>query len=118
MTAKHLSRLYGFIIVLMSECPLSLLLPWWLNKVTHLICYKFEGEKYELAKKIPKIKLVNHRWLEDCLRDWALLPEDDYNKSGYEMEMMEAEARDSEDEAENTIMKNLGGETCIRVLLI
>lgn len=26
MTAKHLSRLYGFIIVLMSECPLSLLL--------------------------------------------------------------------------------------------
>ncbi|CAL9024027.1 unnamed protein product [Prunus brigantina] len=79
------------------------------NKVTHLICYKFEGEKYELAKKIPKIKLVNHRWLEDCLRDWALLPEDDYNKSGYEMEMMEAEARDSEDEAENTIMKQSGG---------
>ncbi|XP_075492080.1 BRCT domain-containing protein At4g02110-like isoform X2 [Primulina tabacum] len=41
------------------------------NKVTHLICYKFEGEKYELAKKIKKIKLVNHRWLEhwhaECL---------------------------------------------------
>lgn len=27
-----------------------------------LIC---TGEKYELAKKIKKIKLVNHRWLED-----------------------------------------------------
>lgn len=23
------------------------------------------GEKYELAKKLKKIKLVNHRWLED-----------------------------------------------------
>lgn len=23
------------------------------------------GEKYELAKKMKKIKLVNHRWLED-----------------------------------------------------
>lgn len=23
------------------------------------------GEKYELAKKLAKIKLVNHRWLED-----------------------------------------------------
>lgn len=23
------------------------------------------GEKYELAKKLTKIKLVNHRWLED-----------------------------------------------------
>ncbi|XP_068311924.1 BRCT domain-containing protein At4g02110 [Pyrus communis] len=78
------------------------------NKVTHLVCYKFEGEKYELAKKIPKMKLVNHRWLEDCLRDWQLLPEDNYNISGYELEMMEAEARDSEDEAENTFGKQSG----------
>ncbi|KAJ4727782.1 BRCT domain-containing protein [Melia azedarach] len=50
------------------------------NKVTHLICYKFEGEKYELAKKIKTMKLVNHRWLEDCLRDWELLPEANYDK--------------------------------------
>nr|TKR59195.1 BRCT domain-containing family protein [Populus alba] len=49
------------------------------NRVTHLICYKFEGEKYELANKM-KIKLVNHRWLEDCLRNWELLPEDNYSK--------------------------------------
>ncbi|KAF2578611.1 hypothetical protein F2Q68_00002462 [Brassica cretica] len=35
------------------------------NRVTHLICYKFEGEKYELAKRMKRIKLVNHRWLED-----------------------------------------------------
>ncbi|RXH84451.1 hypothetical protein DVH24_027350 [Malus domestica] len=105
------------------------------NKVTHLVCYKFEdlhfihylsltfvlkvtkqiifilsGEKYELAKKIPKMKLVYH-WLEDCLRDWQLLPEDTYNTSGYELEMMEAEARDSEDEAENTFVKQAGVRT-------
>ncbi|KAJ4838654.1 hypothetical protein Tsubulata_004247 [Turnera subulata] len=70
------------------------------NKVTHLISYKFEGEKYELASKLKRIKLVNHRWLEDCLREWVLLPEDNYSKSGYELEMMEVEARDSEDDAE------------------
>ncbi|PON61686.1 Zinc finger-domain containing protein [Parasponia andersonii] len=72
------------------------------NKVTHLICYKFEGEKYELAKRLPQIKLVNHRWLENCLRDWELLPEANYNKSDYELEMMEAEAKDSEDEAKDS----------------
>ncbi|XP_010456981.1 PREDICTED: BRCT domain-containing protein At4g02110-like [Camelina sativa] len=48
------------------------------NRVTHLICYKFEGEKYELAKRMKKIKVVNHRWLEDCLKNWKLLPEVEY----------------------------------------
>ncbi|KAG6417767.1 hypothetical protein SASPL_119960 [Salvia splendens] len=55
------------------------------TKVTHLICYKFEGEKYELAKKMKTIKLVNHHWLED---------------SGFEL-MMEAQAKDSEEETED-----------------
>lgn len=79
------------------------------NKVTHLICYKFEGEKYELAKKIKSIKLVNHRWLEDCLRVWELLPEANYDKSGYELETVEAEAKDSEEEAEIASLKQFGG---------
>ncbi|KAG7553271.1 BRCT domain [Arabidopsis thaliana x Arabidopsis arenosa] len=75
------------------------------NRVTHLICYKFEGEKYELAKRIKRIKLVNHRWLEDCLKNWKLLPEVDYEISGYELDLMEASARDSEDEAEDASVK-------------
>ncbi|XP_018472748.1 BRCT domain-containing protein At4g02110 isoform X2 [Raphanus sativus] len=75
------------------------------NRVTHLICYKFEGEKYELAKRMKRIKLVNHRWLEDCLKNWKLLPEVDYEISGHELEMMEASARDSEDEAEDASVK-------------
>lgn len=73
------------------------------SKVTHLICYKFEGEKYELASRLKTIKLVNHRWLEDCLKDWALLPEEKYKKSGYELEMMAEEAKDSEEEAEDLV---------------
>ncbi|KAK1316748.1 BRCT domain-containing protein [Acorus calamus] len=70
------------------------------TKVTHLICYKFEGDKYELAKRVKTIKLVNHRWLEDCLKAWEILPTDNYNKSGYELEILEVEARDSEEETE------------------
>uniref|UniRef100_A0ACD5Z7D3 Uncharacterized protein n=1 Tax=Avena sativa TaxID=4498 RepID=A0ACD5Z7D3_AVESA len=68
--------------------------------VTHLVCYKFEGEKYVLAKKL-KIKLINHRWLEDCLKSWEILPVDDYSKSSWELEMMEAQVKDSEDEVED-----------------
>ncbi|KAL3691050.1 hypothetical protein R1sor_004701 [Riccia sorocarpa] len=55
------------------------------NIVTHLVCYKFEGEKYELAKKAG-LKLINHFWLEDCLKSWSLLPEEDYSLSGWEVE--------------------------------
>ncbi|XP_052183931.1 BRCT domain-containing protein At4g02110 [Diospyros lotus] len=85
------------------------------NKVTHLICYKFEGEKYELAKKMRKIKLVNHLWLEDSLRAWEILPEADYNKSGYELEM-EIEVKDSVEEAQNIAEKQydaISGNMCI-----
>uniref|UniRef100_A0A0D9VT49 BRCT domain-containing protein n=1 Tax=Leersia perrieri TaxID=77586 RepID=A0A0D9VT49_9ORYZ len=73
--------------------------------VTHLICYKFEGEKYEAAEKVNSklnlnmnVKLVNHRWLEDCLKSWEILPVDDYRKSSWELEIMEAQVKDSEDE--------------------
>ncbi|XP_068662475.1 BRCT domain-containing protein At4g02110-like [Aristolochia californica] len=74
-------------------------------RVTHLICYKFEGEKYELAKR-TNIELVNHQWLEDCLKAWKILPTDKYKKSGLELEIMEAEARDSEEETDVGVGKN------------
>ncbi|WOL06686.1 BRCT domain-containing protein [Canna indica] len=76
------------------------------NQVTHLICYKFEGEKYELANKV-NIKLVNHRWLEDCLKSWEILPVNNYTISGWELEMLEAEAKDSDEEMEDVGMKSL-----------
>ncbi|KAG6383497.1 hypothetical protein SASPL_156749 [Salvia splendens] len=67
------------------------------TKVTHLICYKFEGEKYELAKKMKTIKLVNHHWLED---------------SGFEL-MMEALAKDSEEETEDMASVDLKKKSII-----
>ncbi|XP_020589624.1 BRCT domain-containing protein At4g02110 [Phalaenopsis equestris] len=81
------------------------------NQVTHLICYKFEGEKYELARKV-NIKLVNHRWLEDCLKAWEILPIDSYKKSGWELEMLEAEAMDSEEEAADACKKATVQRSC------
>ena len=77
------------------------------NKVTHLICYKFGGEKYELAKKMKKMEFINHRWLEECLREWELLSEANYSKSGYELEAMEDEAKYSKKEAGETTSKQL-----------
>ncbi|KAH9608869.1 hypothetical protein KSS87_002358, partial [Heliosperma pusillum] len=68
------------------------------TKITHLVCYKFEGEKYDVGKNWPKIKLVNHQWLEDCLKAWKIMPEEQYRMSGYELEMMETAVNDSEDE--------------------
>ncbi|XP_044967328.1 BRCT domain-containing protein At4g02110-like [Hordeum vulgare subsp. vulgare] len=71
------------------------------KRVTHLICYQFEGEKYELAKMV-KINVINHQWLEDCLKAWDILPVDNYTtRSGWELEIMEAEAKDSEDESQS-----------------
>ncbi|KAK9940375.1 hypothetical protein M0R45_017039 [Rubus argutus] len=58
--------------------------------------------------------LTGYQGAEVCsaLRDWVLLREDNYNKRP----MMEA--RDSEDEAEDTFIKQSGAEAWIRVALI
>ncbi|WOG89259.1 hypothetical protein DCAR_0208496 [Daucus carota subsp. sativus] len=52
------------------------------NSVTHLICWKFQGPKYELAKKL-KIIIVNHRWIEDSVRQGRRLPETSYTARWY-----------------------------------
>ncbi|KNA26047.1 hypothetical protein SOVF_001130 [Spinacia oleracea] len=63
------------------------------RRVTHLICFKFEGEKYALAKAMNVTKIVNHQWLVDCLATWKILPEEPYStKSGYECYLMLPEA--------------------------
>ncbi|KAK1614536.1 hypothetical protein QYE76_020053 [Lolium multiflorum] len=81
--------------------------------VTHLVCYKFEGEKYDLAKKV-KIKLTNHRWLEDCLKSWEILPVGDYSKSSWELEMMEAQVKDSDDEVEDVDRKPFNSRSSVK----
>ncbi|KAM7510227.1 hypothetical protein LguiB_009102 [Lonicera macranthoides] len=47
------------------------------QSTTHLVCWKFEGRKYELARKM-KTKIVNHRWFEDCIVQGRFLPEHPY----------------------------------------
>ncbi|XP_015694477.2 LOW QUALITY PROTEIN: uncharacterized protein LOC102715683 [Oryza brachyantha] len=83
------------------------------HKVTHLICYKFEGEKYKVAKQ-ENINLVNHQWMEDCLMAWEILPVHDYTKSGWELEILAAQANDSEDDEEEAGRSSSGNKHVTR----
>jgi hypothetical protein len=56
---------------------------------THLVCREYHGAKYEKGMQW-KLKLVNHRWLEDCLWHWQRLPEEPYSHlSGTQVEEAE-----------------------------
>ncbi|CAN6571818.1 unnamed protein product [Malus baccata var. baccata] len=47
------------------------------RSTTHLVCWKFEGRKYELANKFDA-KVVNHRWIEECIKQGKRVPERPY----------------------------------------
>ncbi|KAF1877467.1 hypothetical protein Lal_00040183 [Lupinus albus] len=54
------------------------------KSITHLVCWKFEGKKFDIAQKL-NIIVVNHRWIEDCIREGKRVPEDSYIwQSGHE----------------------------------
>ena len=48
------------------------------RKSTHLVCYEFEGAKWAKANQTGLQRIVSHRWLEECLRQWKRLDETPY----------------------------------------
>lgn len=55
------------------------------HSTTHLVCRKFEGQKYELARKFKTI-VVNHQWIEECIKQGRRVSERPYMKHcGFEV---------------------------------
>ena len=86
------------------------------RKSTHLVCYEFEGAKWAKANQTGLQRIVSHRWLEECLRQWKRLDETPYTThSGREEDEMAeiAEVPDSQDvgeveDGEGAVRKNPG----------
>jgi len=70
--------------------------------VTHLVCYEHAGAKWERARDLGRAKIVNHRWLEDCVARWTCVDESAYtSRSGKEEDELAAQCvPDSEGEDE------------------
>eukprot|EP00854_Cymbomonas_tetramitiformis_P004466 gene4466-5477_t len=50
------------------------------------VAYTFDGPKYTYAANRPNQQVVNHMWLEDSLMNWAKQDENNYKRSGQEVD--------------------------------
>lgn len=50
--------------------------PWLSRENTHLICLDPHGPKFEKAKEWG-LKVINKNWIEDCVREWKHLSEEE-----------------------------------------
>ena len=78
------------------------------RKSTHLVCYEFEGAKWAKATQTGLQRIVSHRWLEECLRQWRRLDETPFaTLSGKDEDAMAvAEVPDSQEPLDD----HLGGD--------
>ncbi|KAF6169038.1 hypothetical protein GIB67_038535 [Kingdonia uniflora] len=61
------------------------------KSTTHLVCFRLEGRKYDLAKEFGT-NVVSHRWFEDCAIAGKRLPERRYfNQSGEQVGPLQSE---------------------------
>ena len=82
------------------------------RKSTHLVCYEFEGAKWAKANQTGLQRIVSHRWLEECLRQWKRLDETPYTThSGREEDEM---AEIAEEENAELAVCGAGGRRVVR----
>ncbi|EPS69307.1 zinc finger family protein, partial [Genlisea aurea] len=61
------------------------------RSVTHVICWKHQGKKYRLAKRL-KVAIVNHHWIEECVKRGTIVPVEPYTfRSGEEIGPLSAD---------------------------
>ncbi|CAM8962820.1 unnamed protein product [Rhodiola kirilowii] len=61
------------------------------KSTTHLVCWRYEGNKYTLAKKFETL-IVSHTWFEECVKFGKRVPEDPYlMKCGEEVRPLQFE---------------------------
>ena len=71
-------------------------------KTTHLICHRAGSDAYIKAIVSGKVEIVNHLWMEDCIRQWKLLASTSangglYAKMGVEIDYEAALERERRD---------------------
>ncbi|KFK41119.1 hypothetical protein AALP_AA2G088200 [Arabis alpina] len=81
------------------------------KSITHLVCWKFEGKKYSIANKLGT-KVVNHQWVEECIREGRRVSEAPYMfESGEKVGPLMIELPAVSEEARVTKKVNKAAET-------
>ena len=56
------------------------------SKTTHLVCYRAGSSAYVQAVTRGRVAVVSHLWVDECVREWTLLPVEGYSKFGVEID--------------------------------